>query len=123
MALGPAIMNEDCAAAASTASADTSLYDEAIGRDTALRQWQMCWRSEQRRTIMSTPRQAVIAASDIRASQLLFLASAMLAWVIRCRERAVQRRQLAQLDDRLLRDIGLYRTDLAAECRKWFWLD
>src|SRR5262245_45855988 len=43
-------------------------------------------------------------------------------WVTRCRARAAQRRALVQLDDRLLRDVGLNRTDVAAECGKWFWL-
>jgi uncharacterized protein YjiS (DUF1127 family) len=37
------------------------------------------------------------------------------------RERAHQRRALAMLDDRLLRDIGLTRFDVANEIRKPFW--
>ena len=36
-------------------------------------------------------------------------------------ERARQRRQLARLDDRLLRDIGLNRIDAAREADKPFW--
>jgi uncharacterized protein YjiS (DUF1127 family) len=39
----------------------------------------------------------------------------------RWRELARQRRQLAELDDRLLRDIGLTRADVGAELRKPFW--
>jgi uncharacterized protein YjiS (DUF1127 family) len=35
--------------------------------------------------------------------------------------RASSRRQLAALDDRLLRDIGLSRRDMIAEARKPFW--
>jgi uncharacterized protein YjiS (DUF1127 family) len=36
-------------------------------------------------------------------------------------ERARQRRQLAELDDYMLRDIGLSRADVASELRKSFW--
>ena len=36
-------------------------------------------------------------------------------------ERARQRRQLAELDDYMLRDIGLTRADVASEIRKAFW--
>lgn len=48
--------------------------------------------------------------------------SMLVAWAARCRKRSVQRRALAQLDDRLLRDVGLDRTDVATECGKSFWL-
>ena len=36
-------------------------------------------------------------------------------------ERARQRTQLARLDDRLLRDIGVTRYEAARECGKPFW--
>jgi uncharacterized protein YjiS (DUF1127 family) len=36
-------------------------------------------------------------------------------------ERARQRRQLAELDDYMLRDIGLSRADVATEVGKPFW--
>jgi uncharacterized protein YjiS (DUF1127 family) len=36
-------------------------------------------------------------------------------------DRARQRRQLAELNDYMLRDIGLTRADVAAEIRKSFW--
>ena len=36
-------------------------------------------------------------------------------------ERSRQRRQLAQLSDHMLRDIGLSRGDVWAECAKPFW--
>lgn len=36
-------------------------------------------------------------------------------------ERARQRRQLAALDDRMLRDIGVSTSDVEHETRKWFW--
>lgn len=39
------------------------------------------------------------------------------AWL----ERAIQRRDLAQLDGRLLRDLGLTRREAKAESAKWFW--
>lgn len=35
--------------------------------------------------------------------------------------RARQRRQLALLEPRLLRDIGIRREDALAEAAKWFW--
>ena len=37
------------------------------------------------------------------------------------RERARSRRLLQQLDDRMLRDVGLSRADVARECAKHFW--
>lgn len=36
-------------------------------------------------------------------------------------ERAKQRRQLAALDDRMLRDIGVSTADVEQETWKWFW--
>ena len=36
-------------------------------------------------------------------------------------ERARQRRQLARLDARMLRDIGVSRSAAFGETRKWFW--
>ena len=41
----------------------------------------------------------------------------LLVW----QERSRQRRALARLDDRMLRDIGISRADVAAECAKPFW--
>lgn len=41
--------------------------------------------------------------------------------LMRCYQRYRQRRNLAELDDHLLRDIGLTREQVAAECRKPFW--
>ena len=38
-----------------------------------------------------------------------------------CAERARQRRALANLDEHLLRDIGLNRAEVAGEVRKHFW--
>lgn len=42
---------------------------------------------------------------------------ALLTWQARANERA----HLAALDDRMLRDIGLSRADVAQECAKPFW--
>ena len=36
-------------------------------------------------------------------------------------ERIRQRRKLAALDDRMLRDIGASAADVERETRKWFW--
>jgi uncharacterized protein YjiS (DUF1127 family) len=36
-------------------------------------------------------------------------------------ERSRQRRDLARLDDRMLRDVGVSRSAAFAETRKWFW--
>jgi uncharacterized protein YjiS (DUF1127 family) len=38
-------------------------------------------------------------------------------------DRSAQRRQLAQLDDRMLKDIGVGRSEAYRECSKWFWQD
>ena len=43
------------------------------------------------------------------------------AWLGACLERARQRRQLADLDDGLLKDIGLSRADVERECGRWPW--
>ena len=46
---------------------------------------------------------------------------ALAAWARRCAERVRQRRALARLDDRLLRDVGLSRTDVQWELARPFW--
>lgn len=45
----------------------------------------------------------------------------LLGWAGRCAERNRQRRALARLDDRLLRDIGLSRADAETELREPPW--
>jgi uncharacterized protein YjiS (DUF1127 family) len=45
------------------------------------------------------------------------LGALLLVWQLRARER----RRLASLDDRMLRDIGLSATDVEKEWRKPFW--
>lgn len=57
-------------------------------------------------------------AIGVRArAALAALAEALSDW----HERAEQRRTLARLDDRLLRDMGLTRSDVEHEVSKPFW--
>jgi uncharacterized protein YjiS (DUF1127 family) len=61
-------------------------------------------------------------ASGIRGSAssprlLTNLVSQVAQW----QERAMSRRLLRQLDDRMLRDVGLNRCDVDRECTKHFW--
>ncbi len=51
------------------------------------------------------------------ARWLAHVGSVLLAW----QERAQQRYRLAELDDAMLRDLGLHRSDVARELRKPFW--
>ena len=48
---------------------------------------------------------------------LLILLGRFMGW----RERARSRHLLLQLDDRMLRDVGLSRSDVDRECAKHFW--
>jgi uncharacterized protein YjiS (DUF1127 family) len=45
----------------------------------------------------------------------------LLAWFAACAERRRQRRVLADLEDRLLDDIGRTRAEAQAEARRPFW--
>jgi uncharacterized protein YjiS (DUF1127 family) len=45
----------------------------------------------------------------------------VLAWLLACQARHSQRRALADLNERLLQDIGVTRADVATEIRKPFW--
>jgi uncharacterized protein YjiS (DUF1127 family) len=51
------------------------------------------------------------------AGWLTGLVLALLAW----QERAEQRYRLAELDDAMLKDLGLHRADVEQEMRKPFW--
>jgi uncharacterized protein YjiS (DUF1127 family) len=44
-----------------------------------------------------------------------------LGWLLACEARLAQRRALADLDERLLRDIGLSRLDVVRETGKASW--
>ena len=52
-------------------------------------------------------------------SGVVDFAATLSAW----QERARQRRELMELDDHLLRDIGISRADAAKEAVKPFWVD
>jgi len=63
---------------------------------------------------VSSPGASWLAAS---AGLLTTLVDHVLEW----QDRARSRHLLQQLDDRMLRDIGLNRSDVARECAKHFW--
>jgi uncharacterized protein YjiS (DUF1127 family) len=56
-----------------------------------------------------------------RAAIVAAVVATLAAWAMFWSERARQRRLLAALDDRMLKDIGLTRADVAAESDKPFW--
>jgi uncharacterized protein YjiS (DUF1127 family) len=68
----------------------------------------------------AAPTQACRGAQAGYAPRLL-PARAIRAWILRCAERAEERRILAQLTDWELRDIGITRADANAEADKWCW--
>jgi uncharacterized protein YjiS (DUF1127 family) len=49
-------------------------------------------------------------------------ASTVFTTVLEWQERAHQRYRLAELDDRMLKDIGLTRADVTREVQKPFWM-
>jgi uncharacterized protein YjiS (DUF1127 family) len=53
--------------------------------------------------------------------QIQILGTTLLDRLRRCVERARQRHALAELDDRLLQDVGLTRDDVTSEVEKPFW--
>lgn len=55
------------------------------------------------------------------AAALARAVGAFFSWCARCYERAEQRRALAELEDRMLRDVGLSRGDALREAEKPFW--
>ena len=54
-------------------------------------------------------------------AMLASMVSGTVETLARWRERATQRRQLMELDERLLSDIGLSRADAVSEAEKPFW--
>lgn len=57
------------------------------------------------------------------AQWLRHVAVRLFTTLLEWQERARQRRQLPQLDDRMLRDIGLSRADVSREAGKPFWMN
>jgi uncharacterized protein YjiS (DUF1127 family) len=64
------------------------------------------------------PGPAVVSPAEIVPGETVARA---LAWLLDAMERQRQRRALASLDDRMLRDIGASRAEAWRECRKPFW--
>jgi uncharacterized protein YjiS (DUF1127 family) len=62
-----------------------------------------------------------IVSRPSRLAGLRRLSTRLLARLVEWRERARSRDLLRQLDDRMLRDAGLTRSDVARECAKQFW--
>lgn len=66
---------------------------------------------------LSPGRPSVRAAVVVPGGRLAQAYDQVLSWL----ERARQRRQLAELGDHMLKDIGLTRADVEAETSKPFW--
>lgn len=72
--------------------------------------------------------QAAVAAPQARvdgrefAGALQRFAANVFTTVLEWQERARQRRRLSELDDRMLKDIGLTRADVSREVEKPFWM-
>lgn len=67
-----------------------------------------------------TPRGAVNLTPSVGRMVLAYLGNAATAIVLFA-ERGRQRRALAQLDEHLMRDVGLSRSMVEREVRKHFW--
>ncbi len=67
---------------------------------------------------MTRPTQTTIPLRRARPRTLAF---SPLRWLCRAMARQRQRRALAELDDRLLRDVGLTRDQAQDEAHKPFW--
>ena len=66
---------------------------------------------------LSSERPIARPAAVVPGGRLAGAYEQILSWL----ERARQRRQLAQLGDHMLKDIGLSRADVEAEASKPFW--
>jgi uncharacterized protein YjiS (DUF1127 family) len=60
-----------------------------------------------------------LEASGAAASPRFF--SQLVGHLVTWRQRARSRHLLRRLDDRMLRDVGLSRSDVERECAKHFW--
>jgi uncharacterized protein YjiS (DUF1127 family) len=67
---------------------------------------------------MTRPTQTIIPLRPTRPRMRVF---EPLRWLCRAMARQRQRRALRELDDRMLRDIGLTRDQAQDEARKPFW--
>ena len=74
-------------------------------------------------TIVPSGRLRRAPGSSRLGASLLAGLSGLLSCVLHRLEIARQRRQLARLDDYMLRDIGLSRADVEPEIKKPFWRD
>ena len=63
-----------------------------------------------------------VAYANARPSMLAAAMARAFDTLSTWQERAHQRASLAALDDHMLADIGLTRTDVYRECRKPFWM-
>jgi uncharacterized protein YjiS (DUF1127 family) len=61
-----------------------------------------------------------VGVQHLRRRNHLSLLPRMIAWLKLCDERRRQRRALSQLDERLLKDIGITAEEARAEARKLF---
>jgi uncharacterized protein YjiS (DUF1127 family) len=66
---------------------------------------------------LSSGRPVARSAERVAGDRLVQAYEQVLSWL----ERVHQRRQLAQLSDHMLKDIGLTRADVEAELSKPFW--
>jgi uncharacterized protein YjiS (DUF1127 family) len=66
---------------------------------------------------LSSSRRVARPAERVAGDRLVQAYEQVLSWL----ERVHQRRQLAQLSDHMLKDIGLTRADVEAELSKPFW--
>jgi uncharacterized protein YjiS (DUF1127 family) len=64
---------------------------------------------------------AMMNARRQRTRPLRMLFRLLASWLRRWRIRRDTRHGLAELDDWLLRDVGITRQQRDAECAKWFW--
>jgi uncharacterized protein YjiS (DUF1127 family) len=72
--------------------------------------------------------QAAVAAPEVNvdgrefARTLQRFAANVFTTIVEWQDRARQRRRLSELDDRMLKDIGLTRADVHREVEKPFWM-